>query len=130
MRALLICHEDGRLDRHVLPRWPSPFSTLRGVVILLKDSSRQTFQRMQREVHRLGLFRFFDVLAFRAYYNLFLRRKNMILMESKMVELCCRYPETDQDVPYFSPETPIMKMSDPSLSLAVRIVSLLDVSSF
>jgi hypothetical protein len=69
MRTLLICHDDAPLDREGLARWLGSFSTLTGSVVVQEPRSR-VWKRVKREVARVGLLRFLDVLAFRLYYRL------------------------------------------------------------
>jgi len=69
MRTLLICHEDAALDREGLVRWLGSFSTFTGAVVIREPGGRLR-KRITREVKRVGLWRFLDVLAFRAYHRL------------------------------------------------------------
>lgn len=69
-RSVLICHEDSLLDREGLSRWLGSFSDLAGIVILREKSGRK-FQRVKREIKRVGVVRFADVSAFRIYYKFF-----------------------------------------------------------
>jgi len=68
MRTLLICHEDAALDREGLARWLGSFSTFTGAVVIREPGGRLR-KRISREVKRVGLWRFLDVLAFRAYHR-------------------------------------------------------------
>lgn len=77
MKTLLICHDGAQLDQVVLARWLSSFSNLVGVVIVQEPASR-TWRRIRREVKRIGVLRFLDVLAFRFYYR-FSRRQRPAL---------------------------------------------------
>src|SRR5439155_8825237 len=69
MRTLLICHEDAPLDREGLVRWLGSFSTVVGTVVI-REPARRLRKRVTREISRVGLWRFLDVMAFRAYYTL------------------------------------------------------------
>ena len=69
MRTLLICHEGADLDREGLARWLGSFSTFAGTVVIREPGGRMR-KRIAREITRVGLWRFLDVLAFRAYYAL------------------------------------------------------------
>jgi len=75
MKTLLICHDGAQLETEVLSRWLSSFSNLVGMVIIQEPQNR-LWHRVRREIHRIGIFRFIDVLAFRLYYRLFLARKD------------------------------------------------------
>ena len=67
MRTLLICHEGADLDREGLARWFGSFSTFAGTVVIREPGGRLR-KRIAREISRVGVWRFLDVLAFRAYY--------------------------------------------------------------
>jgi folate-dependent phosphoribosylglycinamide formyltransferase PurN len=69
MRTLLICHEDAALDREGLVRWLGSFSTVAGAVVIREPGGRLR-KRITREIKRVGLWRFLDVLAFRVYHRL------------------------------------------------------------
>ena len=69
MRTLLICHADSALDREGLARWLGSFSTFTGSVVVREPAARKR-RRIRREIDRVGLWRFIDVLAFRVYYAL------------------------------------------------------------
>jgi hypothetical protein len=68
MRTLLICHEGAALDREGLARWLGSFSTFTGAVVIREPGGRLR-KRISREIKRVGLWRFLDVLAFRAYHR-------------------------------------------------------------
>jgi len=69
MRTLLICHHDAPLDREGLVRWLGSFSTLAGTVVIREAATRRR-RRIVREIKRVGIGRFLDVLAFRFHYAL------------------------------------------------------------
>src|ERR671934_1169073 len=68
MRTLLICHEGAPLHEEGLARWLASFSTLAGIVVL-REPPRTLWRRVRREIRRVGVLRFLDVLAFRLYYR-------------------------------------------------------------
>ena len=92
MRTVLICHEEDRLNRIGLARWMDSFSELAGVVVLRETSERKR-RRVRREIERVGWFRFLDVLAFRAYYKVFLASRDRIWEEAAISRLCADYPD-------------------------------------
>lgn len=75
MKTLLICHDGASLDQVVLAPWLNSFSDLVGIVVIQEPASR-TWKRVKREIKRIGIFRFFDAMAFRLYYRLFLAGKD------------------------------------------------------
>jgi hypothetical protein len=105
MKTLLICHEDAALDREVIPRWLASFSDLAGVLVLKETGSRRR-DRIRREISRSGLLRFLDVVAFRAYYRLRLRRKDRAWEDSVRSELERRYPVSAEEPPVLVTASP------------------------
>jgi Formyl transferase len=91
MRTLLICHEDAPLDRVAMPRWLASFSTLAAVVVI-REGRAEKLQRAAREIRRVGVLRFADVLAFRAYYRIFLARGDRAWESARAAEVSARYP--------------------------------------
>jgi hypothetical protein len=71
MKTLLICHDGAQMDTVALARWLNSFSNLVGMVIIQEPAS-QMWRRVRREVNRIGILRFLDVLAFRLCYRVFL----------------------------------------------------------
>ncbi len=135
MRTALICHADDPLNREGLARWLASFSTLCGVVVL--EEPRQRFwRRIRREVRRVGWWRFPDVLAFRLYYPLFLRRHDRAWEERTLAELYERFGPLPADTPILhapSPNDPaveaLLREAKPDLLIA-RCKSLLKPSVF
>jgi hypothetical protein len=68
VRTLLICHDDAPLDREGLVRWLGSFSTFVGTVVIREPGGRLR-KRIAREITRVGVWRFLDVLAFRLYHR-------------------------------------------------------------
>jgi len=75
MRTVLICHHDDPINREGLAGWLGSFTDLAGLVVIQETRGRLG-RRIRREISRIGLIRFADVLAFRAYYRLFLRGRD------------------------------------------------------
>lgn len=94
MRTLLICHESAPLDESALARWLASFSTLAGIVII-RENSKRGWQRVKREIKRVGVFRFVDVISFRLYYKLFLAAKDREWERRTLDELAGKYPQID-----------------------------------
>ena len=106
MRTLLICHHDSALDRLVLARWLSSFSDLAGIVVI-QEGSKQVRRRVRRELKRVGIFRFLDVLAFRLFYSLFLQNKDQRWEKEEVERKSAIYPE-------ISPRTKIFDTISPN----------------
>jgi hypothetical protein len=106
MKTLLIYHEGALLDQEVLARWLNSFSELAGIV-LVQEPPKRFWRRVRREIKRVGLLRFLDVLAFRTYYRLLLAGKDRSWERRKIEEYCRTYPD-------LFPRTPVMKTSSPN----------------
>jgi len=103
MKTLLICHEDAPLDRVGLARWLASFTTLAGVLVIAEKGSRK-LRRARKEIERVGLLRFLDVMAFRVYYRLFLAQSDSRWESAELKKLTSRYPAAD--VPQLLTESP------------------------
>lgn len=91
MRTLLVCHEGARLDESALAGWLASFTDLVGLVVIRERGERMK-RRVRRELKRTGALRFLDVLAFRAYYRLFLAAGDRRWEEETLRDLSARYP--------------------------------------
>jgi folate-dependent phosphoribosylglycinamide formyltransferase PurN len=90
-RTVLICHADERLNREGLARWLASFTGLAAVVVIREPKAR-LWRRVRRELERIGLLRFLDVLAYRIYYRLFLAAGDVRWEDATLAELERRYP--------------------------------------
>lgn len=97
-RILLMCHDDELLDRLVMPRWIASFATLAGLMVI-REGLGAKIRRARRELSRVGIAGFLDVLAFRAWYGLFLASRDRRWEVAKIKELCDRYPEIPAGTP-------------------------------
>jgi hypothetical protein len=95
---VLICHRGADLDRNGLSVWMASFSDLAGIVELAEAPSR-TVQRVKAQVRRAGLWRFLDVLAFRAYYRLTHAAADREFERTVVAELRQRCGPAPADVP-------------------------------
>src|SRR3954467_2626417 len=105
MRTLLICHDQAPLDREGLARWLGSFSTLAGVVVVREPGGRLK-KRIKRELSRVGMLRFLDVLAFRLYYALAHAAGDRVWEQRELARMRTWYPD--------SPETPEIVVSSPN----------------
>src|SRR4051795_11540916 len=97
MRTLLICHDGADLDREGLARWFASFSTFTGTVVIREPGGRLR-KRISREITRVGVWRFLDVLAFRAYYALRHAAGDRAWEQRELERLRAAYP-TRADAP-------------------------------
>jgi hypothetical protein len=123
-RTVLICHDTEPLNQRALARWLASFTDLAAVVVICEPKSR-LWKRVKREVKRIGLGRFLDVLAFRLYSRLFLSASDRRWTEDKLQQLEARYPEIPQSTRILmtpspnSPETEqLLREVHPDLILA------------
>jgi Formyl transferase len=91
-RTVLICHDSEPLNRRALARWLASFTDLAAVVVIGEPKSR-LWKRVKREVERIGLWRFLDVLAFRIYSRLFLSADDRRWTEDRLRQLEALFPE-------------------------------------
>jgi hypothetical protein len=92
MRTLLICHDTAALDRDGLARWLGSFSTFAGTVVV-RERGRRLRQRIKREIARVGPLRFLDVVAFRLFYALAVRREDRCWEQRELARLRRSFPE-------------------------------------
>jgi hypothetical protein len=90
-RAVLMCHAESRLNRDGVGRWLASFTDLVGIIVI-DERGRHTKTRVRKEIERIGWLRFLDVLAFRAYYGLFLNRADSAWVTRTLDDLAARYP--------------------------------------
>lgn len=105
MKTLLICHSGAELDQVVLARWLNSFSDLVGIVIIQEQRSR-LWRRIRREVKRIGVLRFLDVLAFRLYYRAFLAGKDRRWERRELQQKCLAYEDIGSQVEVLKTPSP------------------------
>jgi hypothetical protein len=115
MKTLLICHDGVDLNQEGLGRWLASFSVLKGIIIL-KETNQQKWRRIWREIQRVGLFRFFDVVAMRIYYKVFLYKKDRDWQNRQLHKLCSIYPEIPKNTQVLYTHSPNSKESEEFIS--------------
>jgi folate-dependent phosphoribosylglycinamide formyltransferase PurN len=103
--TVLICHEGALINQDGLARWLASFSDLRGI-LLLREAGTQKRRRVMREIRRLGLFRFLDVLAMRVYYAAVLAGKDRAWVAGELARLRATYPAVPATTRVFVSDTP------------------------
>jgi folate-dependent phosphoribosylglycinamide formyltransferase PurN len=106
--AVLICHEGARINQEGIARWLASFTDLRGI-LLLREKGEQKGRRVRREIRRLGVFRFLDVIAMRIYYALFLAESDRRWVDGEVERLRAAYapvPESTRVLVTDSPNRP------------------------
>jgi hypothetical protein len=89
-RSALICHHDEPLNRFGLARWLASFTELAAIIVIHEPRAR-LWRRIRREIQRVGIVRFLDVLAFRVYYGLFLAKTDSRWIHATLEDLFQRY---------------------------------------
>ncbi|MBZ5632291.1 MAG: formyl transferase [Acidobacteriia bacterium] len=89
-RSVLICHHDEPLNRFGLARWLASFTDLAAIVVVCEPPAR-LWRRIRREIQRVGVLRFIDVLAFRIYYRFALAGADNVWAEATLNNLFQRY---------------------------------------
>jgi hypothetical protein len=105
-RTVLICHAESRLNREAIARWLSSFTDLVGMVLIAERQGSQV-TRVRREIRRIGVLRFLDVLAFRLYYAAVLARSDRRWLEGELQRVATRYPPVPES-------TQVMVTDDPN----------------
>jgi hypothetical protein len=103
--SVLICHEEDRLDTEGLASWLANTQKLAGLIII-RDSRRTLWRAARREIKRVGLLNFLDVVAFRAYARVALARRDNAWKEQELARLRARYPADLEAVPRVYVSTP------------------------
>jgi Formyl transferase len=113
MRTLVICHDGADLDREGLVRWLGTFSTVAGTVVIREPGGRLR-KRIAREIKRVGLWRFLDVLAFRAWYKLTSAAGDRGWERRELSRLRARFPRR--------PESPELIVGSPNSTEAEAFI--------
>jgi methionyl-tRNA formyltransferase len=90
LRSVLICHAGDDFDREGLAAWLASFSQLAGIVVL-DEMPAQMRARVRREMARVGVLRFVDVVAMRLYHRLALAARDRAWMEKALAGMRARY---------------------------------------
>jgi hypothetical protein len=121
-RAVLFCHAESRLNREAVARWLASFTELAGVV-LIEETHTHLRQRVAREVKRVGVLRFLDVLVCRLYYRAFVAAADTAWLDRRLQEL--PYPPLPPSVEFLSTADPnseevesFLRRLEPDLAIA------------
>lgn len=129
-RIALVCHADDPLNRDGLSRWLNTWADLVGIVTLHETRERQ-WRRVRREIRRVGILRFLDVLAFRLTARLWQRGADAKWEQACLDRLFARYAPLPETVPIVDTDNPnsaeaetLLRAATPDLVIA-RCKSLL-----
>jgi hypothetical protein len=90
VRSVLVCHAGDDFDRQGLAAWLASFTELAGIVVL-EETPKQMRARVGRELRRVGLPRFLDVIAMRIYQRLFLAGQDRAWLNKALETMRVRY---------------------------------------
>jgi hypothetical protein len=96
--AVLICHEEERLDREGLASWLASTMKLAGLLII-RDGAGRRWQAVRREVRRVGPLGLLDVLAFKACARVMHARRDARWEDGAVAQLRARFPADLEQVP-------------------------------
>jgi hypothetical protein len=123
-RVVLICHDEEPLNREGLARWLASFTDLVGIVVLRETRGRAR-QRVRREIRRVGMWRFLDVLLFRLHYKITRQKRDRAWEGEQLAELCAQFAPLNGQTAILdaaSPNTPaveaFLKECRPNLLIA------------
>ena len=104
-RIVLICHAEDGLNRQGLAAWLSSFADVVGIVEI-RETGGRFWQRLKREVRRVGWLRFLDVVAFRLFYKVCLARRDAAWEGQTVADLAIRYGTVPAHVPVLTVSSP------------------------
>src|SRR5690349_13994799 len=103
--AVLMCHEGDRIDCEALASWLATTLRLAGL-ILIRDRPGRLWRAARREIRRVGLMRFVDVVAFRLYARLALKGRDAEWQDATLRRMRERYPADLTQVPRIVVDSP------------------------
>src|SRR6202050_3927858 len=74
-RIAVICHEGDSVNSEFLPRWLAGFADVVAIIVI-REGRAPRIRRLRAEDRRVGVWRRFDILAFRLYYRIFLAARS------------------------------------------------------
>ena len=103
--VVLICHAQDRLDREGLASWLASTMRLAGLLII-REEPGQRWRAGRRELRRVGVLKFLDVLAFRAWSRACLARRDRAWKDATLARLRADYPADLSAVPQLVVSSP------------------------
>jgi len=97
-RVVLICHEQDPIDSQGLASWLANEFELVGIVSL-REKPGLLWQRVRRELRRVGRARILDVVAFRIVYRIVHASADERWIEGEVQRLRARYPADLSTIP-------------------------------
>lgn len=103
--VVLVCHEGDRLDTEGLASWLANSMDLRGLIVI-RDRQKRLWRVARREIRRVGLLGFADVVAFRLYQAAALARTDEAWRAQELSRLRVHYPADLTGVPRVAVDDP------------------------
>jgi folate-dependent phosphoribosylglycinamide formyltransferase PurN len=105
MKTILMCHENDFFDKEIVARWLSSFSDLAGVVLINEHTDFKK-KRYKYEYKRSGFLGFIDIVLYKIYHRIFLR-KSEARLNTQIINRCLeRFPSLSEDIPVFTTTNP------------------------
>jgi hypothetical protein len=105
MKTILMCHESDFFDKEIVARWLASFSDLAGIVLINEHADFKK-KRYKYEFKRSGLFGFIDIVLFKIFHRLFLK-KNEEQQKSDIIKKCLeQFPSLSKNIPIFITTNP------------------------
>jgi methionyl-tRNA formyltransferase len=95
----------------VLTRWLASFTDLVGIIVIQEPKAR-LWKRIKREIKRVGVLRFFDVLVLRLYSRLVLAGNDRRWRKKTVTTLEARYPNIPETVQILETPNPNSQESE------------------
>ena len=105
LRTALICHHDAPIHRDGIARWLASWSDLSAIVVV-QEPPTVVRRRVRRELQRVGLLRFLDVLAGRLFFRLFNAARDNAFLAGRLAALQRAHAPVAAGVPVVTVATP------------------------
>lgn len=135
MKTVLMCHGYNFFNKEIVSRWLATFSEVVGIVIINEHPDFKK-KRYKYEFKRSGLFGFIDIILFKVYHRLFLKKKEAKLNREILENCLKKFPKISKEIPVFVTDNPnnletekFIKLLSPDLMI-VRAKMLLKPNIF
>jgi hypothetical protein len=125
LRTALICHHDAPIHSDGIARWLASWSDLTAVVVV-EEPPEVVRRRVKREVKRVGVLRFLDVLAARLYFRFTNAERDAAFLSTRLAEMQRTFAPVPKDVPVVTVPSPnsaesqaVLEAARPDIVLAL-----------
>lgn len=105
MKTVLMCHANDIFDKEIVARWLASFSDLAGIVLIDEHVDFKK-KRYKYEYKRSGFFGFIDIVLYKIYHNIFLRKKEALQYSNIIQEHSDRFPLLGNKTQFLSTNNP------------------------